>query len=93
MKKIFTLLFALFLLGGNVVMAQGLETFANFPVTGSSYTDGTFVGQDGSTWTFGQCRGDIAIEAPTPMLGKNRTPISFMESGSIANGIATLSFT
>jgi len=93
MKKIFTLLFALFLLGGNFVMAQGLETFANFPVTGSSYTDGTFVGQDGSTWTFGQCRGDIAIEAPTPMLGKNRTPISFMESGSIANGIATLSFT
>lgn len=93
MKKLFTLLFALLLLGGNVVMAQGLETFANFPVTGSTYTDGTFTGQDGSTWTFNQCRGDIAIEAPTPMLGRNRPTLPFMESGTIANGIATLSFT
>jgi len=72
--------------------AQGLENFANFPETTNTYKDGSFQGQDGSTWNYYQCRGDSAINAPTPTLGKNRTPTSEVTSGQMANGIGTLSF-
>jgi hypothetical protein len=52
MKRFITMLFfglAFFALHG-----QGLETFDNFDATGNSYQDGTFLGQDGSTWTYTQ---------------------------------------
>ncbi len=38
-----------------MAFGQGFETFDNFPATGSTYQDGTFPGQDGSTWTYVQC--------------------------------------
>ncbi len=69
-----------------------IETFANFPETGSSYYSGTFVGQDGLTWTYESCRGDQEIVEETPCLGKGRTPEASITSGSIPNGISTLSF-
>jgi endonuclease I len=69
-----------------------IETFANFPETGSSYNNGTFTGQDGSTWSYDQCRGDIIIENETPCLGKGRTPEAAIWSGTISGGIVTLSF-
>ena len=31
--------------------SQGLENFNNYPETQNAYHDGTFTGQDGSTWT------------------------------------------
>jgi hypothetical protein len=71
---------------------QGLEDFTNYPETASLYHDGTFTGQDGSVWTYWQCRGDSAIQAPTPTLGKNRTPVSEVISGIVHNGCGTLSF-
>ncbi|MDD3604273.1 MAG: hypothetical protein PHD86_03690 [Kiritimatiellae bacterium] len=70
----------------------GLETFANFSYTGSSYTNGTFLGQDGSTWTFTKCAGQVPITAETPLLGKDQTPPASIESGTIGGGIGTLSF-
>ena len=63
MKKALIIL-SLFL-ASTMLFAQGTETFANFPETGNSYQDGTFLGQDGSTWTYWQCRGDQTI-IPTP---------------------------
>ncbi|MGE5425393.1 MAG: choice-of-anchor J domain-containing protein, partial [Syntrophothermus sp.] len=60
--------------------------------TSGTYSDGTFVGQDGSTWSYFQCRSDRAIVAPSPCLGKNRTPAAKVESGTIANGCGTLNF-
>lgn len=70
----------------------GFENFNNFPVTGSTYADGTFLGQDGSTWTYVQCRGNKVINAPTPGLNKGSLPAASVASGAIANGCGTLSF-
>lgn len=92
MKKVLLFVVAI-IMGFNLqVFAQGMEDFTNFPETGNSYQDGSFVGLDGSTWTYTQCRGDIAIALPTPTLGKNRTPTSSVESGLIPGGIGVLSF-
>ncbi len=86
------ILTALICLSFSGVWAQGLEDFTNFPETSNSYHDGTFVGMDGSTWNYYQCRGDSVITAPTPTLGKNRTPTAEITSGLLANGMGTLSF-
>ncbi|MEE4178131.1 MAG: choice-of-anchor D domain-containing protein [Bacteroides sp.] len=71
---------------------QGLETFDNLDLTGTSYLDGTFLGQDGSTWTYEQCRGDIAITGNAIMLGRNRTPQPNVYSGTISGGIGIINF-
>ncbi|MBI9067934.1 MAG: endonuclease [Salinivirgaceae bacterium] len=76
----------------DVAGLTSLETFANYTVTGSTYSDGTFSGQDGSIWTYNQCRGDKSITAETPCLGKDRSPVSEVYSGIISGGCGTLSF-
>lgn len=90
LKKVFLALTLVLALG--LGWAQGLETFENFPATGTSYSDGTFTGQDGSTWTYTQCRGDYEITAKALMIGRNRTPQSNVYSGTISGGIGTISF-
>ncbi|MCX6247137.1 MAG: choice-of-anchor J domain-containing protein [Bacteroidetes bacterium] len=72
--------------------SQGLENFDNYPETANAYHNGTFLGQDGSTWTYNQCRGDSVIVAPTPTLGKGRTPTAEVFSGTLTGGCGTLSF-
>ena len=87
-----TLLITLITLGtAAFTFAAGLENFDNYTVTGSSYVNGTFTGQDGSTWSYTQCRGDIDITAPTPCMGKGRTPSAEVRSGTIHDGCGTLS--
>ncbi|MCD4818894.1 MAG: endonuclease [Candidatus Cloacimonetes bacterium] len=81
----------------NIITVQtaasgGNETFANFPESGGTYQDGSFTGQDGSTWQYDQCRGDWLINGKTPCLGQNRTPTSRVESGIISGGCGILSF-
>jgi hypothetical protein len=71
---------------------QGLENFAGFVGTAGTYTDGNFPGQDGSTWNYFQCRSDMPIVAPSPCLGKGRTPDAEVASGTIQNGCGVLSF-
>ena len=90
MKKLFIFYFSL--LSVTLAYGQGFESFDNFPESGNSYADGTFIGQDGSTWTYTQCRGDYEITAKAIMIGRNRDPQSNFYSGSIANGVGTLSF-
>jgi hypothetical protein len=90
MKKLTAILLLTLIV--SVVYGQGLETFDNFPATGSTYQDGTFTGQDGSTWTYTQCRGDYEITGKAIMIGRNRTPQSNFYSGTINNGIGTLQF-
>lgn len=94
MKKNLThfILACYFVISGISLFAQGLEDFTNYPETANTYLDGTFLGLDGSTWSYKQCRGDSVITAPTPTLGKNRIPASEITSGLLANGIGTLSF-
>ncbi|MDY0076981.1 MAG: DUF5689 domain-containing protein [Bacteroidales bacterium] len=82
-------------LNGNVsdpAVGGGFETFANLEITGNSYVDGTFTGQDGSTWTFFQSRGDYEITDKAIMLGRNRTPQANVYSGVINGGIGTINF-
>lgn len=73
------------------VFAAGFENFANYPVSASSYTNGTFPGQDGSIWTFHNCQGSKLITSPgTP--GLNRESDAYVESGILTGGCGTLSF-
>ncbi|TWO33737.1 T9SS type A sorting domain-containing protein [Seonamhaeicola sediminis] len=90
MKKLYFLFFAL--LTASLSFSQGTETFDNFAETGSSYADGTFTGQDGSSWTYVQSRGDQSITGKSLMLGRNRTPQAEVYSGTISGGVGTISF-
>jgi hypothetical protein len=93
MKKVLLLsLFLSLVLFAQYSRAQGLENFNNFGGTSNVYSDSTFLGQDGSTWTYFQCRGDSVIVAPTPTLGKARPVTAEITSGSIAGGCGTMSF-
>jgi len=94
MKKVFTLILGIILLGMGQLMAQGTEDFTNFPETGTSYVSGTFTGNDGSAWLYASCSGNstVAIATPSPVLGKGKTPEGSVESGEIQGGIGTLSF-
>jgi len=70
----------------------GHETFNHMELTGNNYVDGTFLGQDGSEWTFVQCRGLDAFDGRAIMLGRNRDPQAYVESGLIPDGIGVISF-
>ena len=73
-------------------VAAGFENFNDFPVTGNSPSNGTFLGQDGSTWTFFECQGNNLITPPrTPGLAKG-TPFAYVASGTITGGCGELSF-
>ncbi len=80
------------LIGAPPVVDGGYETFDNLEITGSSYQSGTFLGQDGSDWTFTQCRGDREIDGKAIMIGRNTTPQSHFYSGILEGGIGTISF-
>lgn len=88
------LLLAAGLAAAPAARGAGFENFNNFPVTGGSYSNGTFLGQDGSTWRFTECRGDQIITAApphrTPTLAKSAT--AKITSGTLSNGCGTLSF-
>ncbi len=91
MKKQLLALIA-FMFIGLWAIGQGNEPFTNFPETSNAYHDGTFLGLDGSTWTYKQCRGDSVITAPSPTLGKARNPMAKVLSGTLHNGCGTLQF-
>ena len=58
-KQLLTLI--IFLTACVWAFGQGNEPFTNYPETANAYHDGTFLGLDGSTWTYKQCRGDSVI--------------------------------
>lgn len=89
MKKILLLVSVLL---SAMTYAQGHETFDNLELTGNSYTSGSFVGQDGVTWTFGEARGDIELNGTAITLGRNRANPMFLESATLSTGIGTLEF-
>jgi hypothetical protein len=69
-----------------------IRGLSNYPETGNSSYSGTFIGRDGSIWTYTACRGDRVINAPSPGLNKGTTPLASIESGTLAGGCGTLSF-
>jgi hypothetical protein len=80
------------MIGEPPVVDGGHETFDNLEITGTSYHTGTFLGQDGSDWTFVECRGDYEIDGKAIMIGRGRDPQSNFYSGTLEGGIGTLSF-
>ena len=68
----------------------GLETFANYTASGSSYTTNTFAGQDGSTWTAATCRGDITVNGKAPTI--RNVVNAYIRSGTIPGGVGSLTF-
>ncbi len=89
MKKILLLLSVLLT---GMTYAQGHETFDNLALDGNSYATGSFNGQDGVMWTFGEARGDIELNGNALTLGRNRANPMFLESNALANGMGTLEF-
>ena len=69
-------------------VSGGLETFANYTNASATYLSGTFVGQDGSTWTFASVRGDLNLNGRAPTL--RNTTNSYVRSGTIPGGVGTL---
>ncbi len=93
MKIIFLLypvFFIIFL--GQKATCQGLENFNNYTGTRGHYHNGTFTGQDGSTWTYKQCRNDRPINSPSPCMGKARDTTARVYSGTLLNGCGTFNF-
>jgi len=82
---------AIFLLMGfawaGMVQAAGMETFDDFPAS-SSYGSGSFTGQDGSTWTYEEAKGDLDLTGPAATL--NKAKVAYIQSGSIPGGVGTL---
>ncbi len=79
-------------LGEPPVVDGGHETFDNLDITGTTYVSGTFLGQDGSDWTYYECRGDYEIDGKAIMIGRNREPQSHFYSGTLEGGVGILSF-
>jgi len=63
---------------------QGLEDFTNLDYTGSSYADGSFVGNNSVTWDYVQCRGDKTIVDKAICFGKSTSSIGAI---NVSNGI------
>src|SRR5690554_482210 len=85
-------LLVLFILAASVGWGQGLEDFANLDV-GSSYSDGSFVGNNGITWTYVHSRdynNTAGVNAPALMLRRSSSD-SKVTSSAIPNGIGDFS--
>ncbi len=95
MKQITLLMIALLALFSALV-GQGLETFDNFDYTGTSYIDGSFVGNNGITWNYLHATGSVAgtndnsIDGTGMILRRSEVP-SKIYSNPIPNGIGNFS--
>ena len=87
MKKIYFLLFTLFSLA---IYAQGSEDFANSTAT-ASYTDGSFVGNDGFTWSYGHSRNEETYGIDGNGLMLRRASDSYLQA-TIPGGVGNFSF-
>lgn len=68
----------------------GMETFDNFLPDTAAFASGSFIGQDGSTWSYEQARGDQIIDGNTPTL--RNASNAMIRSGTILGGVGDLTF-
>jgi hypothetical protein len=66
-----------------------VETFTNLDLTGTSYGEGSFVGDNGITWAYTESRGDFTRDGKAIMLDKNGDGSSL--SASLTGGISSFS--
>ncbi len=69
--------------------APNHETFNNLG-SSTSYIDGTFLGQDGSTWSYTKARHDQTINGKAICFQNTGTP--YVMSGTLQNGIKSIEF-
>jgi hypothetical protein len=67
----------------------GTETFTNLGLSGTSYGEGSFVGDQSVDWAYTESRGDFTLTGQAIMLDKDGDGASL--SASITGGIGTLS--
>lgn len=74
------------------VLGQGLETFENHSLSGTSYVNGSFVGNNDITWYYVHCTGEQAypIENKGILLRRSEVPSS-VSSSTISGGIGNFS--
>lgn len=86
------LLVVVMIFGAKVGVGQGFETFENHPLSGTSYADGSYVGDNGVTWNYVQCTGEqgYPIEDKGILLRRSDAP-SKIYSESISGGIGSFS--
>lgn len=91
MKKLF-FLFTLTILVMGMAWAQGLETFENHSLSGTSYVNGSFVGDNSITWNYVQVTGEQSypIENKGILLRRSDAP-SKVYSSTIPGGIRNFS--
>ena len=98
MKKLYFLLFILIgLTSVSHTIAQGAETFNNLTLSGNSYTDGAFTGDNGVTWNYTQCRDENGDDNSSGIDGKaimlrRISDNSAISAQSGANGVGGLTF-
>lgn len=91
MKKIFTLLTTMVFIG--VSFAQGSESFTNLNASGSTYSNGSFTGDNGVVWTYGQGRKATGTDAiNTTSIGLKDSGTRFVKANSGVNGVGTLTY-
>ena len=88
LKRLFTFLTLLFAL--SMIWGQGVETFTYSGLT-ASYSDGSFTGEAGFTWTYGHSRNQDTYPIDGIGLLLRRASDSFLE-GTIPNGVGSFSF-
>lgn len=95
MKKIYFLLFAL-CFSTNGLLAQGSETFTNLGLSGSSYSTGSFVGDNNVTWNYVECRDENGDSNNAGIMGsaimlRRSSDNSAISAQSGANGVGNIS--
>lgn len=57
----------------NPIIYDKHESFQNLTLSGSSYQTGSFIGDDGYSWSYTQARGDVAVNGKAIMLQNSPT--------------------
>ena len=82
----------LLLLGSANLMSQGLETFENHTLSGTTYVNGSFVGDNGITWTYTHVTGEQSYPIDNKgILLRRSGDNSKIESSAISGGIGSFS--
>ena len=71
------------------ILYDNMESFTNFDLTGSSYGEGSYVGDNAITWAYTESRGDFTLTDKAIMLDKDGDGASL--KATIAGGIGAIS--
>jgi hypothetical protein len=92
MKRIYSFV-AAFALAASF-SAQGSESFSNLTASASSYSSGSYTGDNGVTWTFSGARKVTSTDNVNgTSVGFNDTGVRTISASSGANGVGTITYT